>query len=177
MKKLMFLPLIAMMMVACSSDIEMASQAEQYETVPFSQAYEVQVVVKTDTLYSSIYQTEIPSTTEFWQRDAEGEWTPKMDLITDLVNESVEMPAVHEGEAVTGRFALMRAIPRDNSQGPSTFQFTNQDEFFNFVSACWDPQSIYKSFLKDQSQTCWEGAAICRHRSSDNIFIWCLMGF
>ena len=108
----MFLPLIAMMMVACSSKVEMASEEAGFQEVPIPQSFVAHVVVETEDHLAPIFNMPIPSTTEYWETDQEGEWVPKMDLISDILMESVEIPSVHESEPVTGRYALLTPVPK-----------------------------------------------------------------
>lgn len=181
MKKLMFLPLIAMMMVACASNVEMASEEAGFQEVPIPQSFVAHVVVETQDHLSPTFNMPIPSTTQYWETDADGEWVPKMELINDILMESVEIPSVHESEPVTGKYALLTPIQKNDNQ-PVVDYFGTQNAWDRFVTKCWiqnvDPSNNSGVLIADGSY-CYNGNTFC-YGSVDGTYIFflsCLWGY
>lgn len=176
----MFLPLIAMMMVACSSNVEMASEEATYRELSLPHTFVVQVVVETEDHVSPIFNMTIPSTTEYWEADADGEWVPKMELISDILMESIEIPSVHESEPVIGKYALL--TPLQNNDNQVLFgNYITQKHWDQVVTACWVDKGGNGTVQVAQESYCYTGNTFCfgwitTILSNPPFFLNCLWG-
>ncbi len=172
MKKLLILPILALLLAACTDSAKLAPQAEQFSEVPLTEAYIAHAVLRTKTHAISLHNIEVPATTEFWQVDANGEWAPIIERIKEALGTSGEIPSEYEGEAVIGEYALFQSVDPGPQEGSdqSSYPFLTQQQLDQIISSCWGSTPYGMT-----DAGCYEGRLECQVYSPTSFTLWCIL--